>query len=451
MATIGLPYAEGGGKEAAGFTAGGSRPARRPWWRRARQPAAGAQLSEDERLRRKNRKFTVKKTVSYTLLGVFGYMAYAYCRVLAWTYVRGERHQQARAIAFVAVFASLTATAVFAVLRVNLFSPGLLPKNYKSATGLPTDAEDSFGGQTMVATVVPGTYLTHDPHGEKDTDPQAAAARGAPDSPGEAPGTAGTAGTADAAASDHTRVGTAHTADSASRASSDDATLPRTAALPEAFVCEYDGYSRWCSRCQSVKPDRVHHSAEIDRCVLKMDHYCQWVGALIGHGNYKFFYQFVVYTFLLMAFVCATTAYCTATYVRAHHAVNGHFVALLALSGIITFFLMPFAVMHTYYILVNITTIEYLARNSRIQLVNLAVDGRRYLVETDFGMRLYDRGMWRNWTDVMGPAVWDWVLPVTPSRGDGRSFAYGERALERLRAKVRAQQADATATEFRAH
>jgi palmitoyltransferase len=50
----------------------------------------------------------------------------------------------------------------------------------------------------------------------------------------------------------------------------------------DVFVCENDGRPRWCSSCRAWKPDRAHHSSEINRCVKKMDHYCPWVGGIVS-------------------------------------------------------------------------------------------------------------------------------------------------------------------------
>lgn len=55
----------------------------------------------------------------------------------------------------------------------------------------------------------------------------------------------------------------------------------------DVFVCESDGRPKWCSECCNWKTDRVHHSSEIERCVLRMDHFCPWVGGMIGE-NCKF-------------------------------------------------------------------------------------------------------------------------------------------------------------------
>lgn len=53
----------------------------------------------------------------------------------------------------------------------------------------------------------------------------------------------------------------------------------------DVFVCESDGRPKWCSECCNWKPDRVHHSSEVDRCVYRMDHYCPWVGGMIGENG----------------------------------------------------------------------------------------------------------------------------------------------------------------------
>ncbi len=52
----------------------------------------------------------------------------------------------------------------------------------------------------------------------------------------------------------------------------------------DVFVCESDGRPKWCSECCNWKPDRAHHSSEVNRCVYRMDHYCPWVGGMIGEN-----------------------------------------------------------------------------------------------------------------------------------------------------------------------
>ncbi len=42
------------------------------------------------------------------------------------------------------------------------------------------------------------------------------------------------------------------------------------------YSCASDGRPAYCSHCMQWKPDRAHHSSQVERCVLKMDHFCPW-------------------------------------------------------------------------------------------------------------------------------------------------------------------------------
>lgn len=59
-----------------------------------------------------------------------------------------------------------------------------------------------------------------------------------------------------------------------------------------------------CERCEgrtSWKPQRAHHCDECGHCIYKMDQHCQWINNCIGHRNYKYFFQFVIYVMLSSA------------------------------------------------------------------------------------------------------------------------------------------------------
>lgn len=54
-----------------------------------------------------------------------------------------------------------------------------------------------------------------------------------------------------------------------------------------------------CRKCNdNYKPPRSHHDSVTGRCIVKMDHFCPWVGNAIGALNHKFFILFVLYTFI---------------------------------------------------------------------------------------------------------------------------------------------------------
>jgi len=65
----------------------------------------------------------------------------------------------------------------------------------------------------------------------------------------------------------------------------------------EGVVTERDGARgglrrrrgvRRCGKCDdNYKPGRAHHDSVTGRCVVKMDHFCPWVGNAVGIMNHK--------------------------------------------------------------------------------------------------------------------------------------------------------------------
>ncbi|XP_073101784.1 probable protein S-acyltransferase 14 isoform X1 [Elaeis guineensis] len=51
--------------------------------------------------------------------------------------------------------------------------------------------------------------------------------------------------------------------------------------------------TRYCRKCNHLKPPRCHHCSVCGRCILKMDHHCVWVVNCVGALNYKFFLLFL--------------------------------------------------------------------------------------------------------------------------------------------------------------
>ncbi|GMM32716.1 palmitoyltransferase [Saccharomycopsis crataegensis] len=76
---------------------------------------------------------------------------------------------------------------------------------------------------------------------------------------------------------------------------------PTQQAIPDYFFCDINGYPYYCPDCQSLKPLRSRHSNELGKCVAKMDHYCTWIGSIIGKKNYKNFMHFA-FNFLIYFF-----------------------------------------------------------------------------------------------------------------------------------------------------
>ena len=59
--------------------------------------------------------------------------------------------------------------------------------------------------------------------------------------------------------------------------------------------------------CQMVTLPRTYHFFYCRRCVLRKDHHCHWLGTCIGLLNYKFYWQFLLYTTLCFLVLAVTT------------------------------------------------------------------------------------------------------------------------------------------------
>ncbi|KAF0688574.1 Aste57867_19819 [Aphanomyces stellatus] len=63
-----------------------------------------------------------------------------------------------------------------------------------------------------------------------------------------------------------------------------------------------------CRHCDAGQPPRSHHCHSCRSCVLEMDHHCVWVNNCIGYFNYRFFWRFLLFTWLACAMVAAGAA-----------------------------------------------------------------------------------------------------------------------------------------------
>jgi len=227
----------------------------------------------------------------------------------------------------------------------------------------------------------------------------------------------------------------------------------------DVFVCENDGLPRWCSSCRTWKPDRVHHSSEIDRCVKKMDHYCPWVGSIISETSFKFFVQFVSYTAAYCIVCLVACVLCLRDQKATIQPLDGFVIAITALSAFFGLFTFGMSILSLRYIFLNLTNVEDLRQKSTVHQLAIRVPlniepGPRYnlityplpepalsprsqssssggegrsaqrdslanrkfaVVKTQVGENPWDLGPYRNWVSVMGTNVFDWLLPIRHS------------------------------------
>lgn len=135
---------------------------------------------------------------------------------------------------------------------------------------------------------------------------------------------------------------------------------------PDIYQCDPQGYPIWCSMCQSLKMERTHHSATLGYCVPRFDHYCVWIGTVVGRKNYRLFIQFSMYFFFF--FVIVLIPVCKYLKDIIHHnrhtspPVNPNILVLLILCAIGFLMVTPLFLSHIYYMAVNVSSIEIIAK-----------------------------------------------------------------------------------------
>jgi len=174
-----------------------------------------------------------------------------------------------------------------------------------------------------------------------------------------------------------------------------------------------NGEKRYCNKCLKAKPDRCHHCSVCDKCTLKMDHHCPWVGNCVGWGNYKFFVLFLTYTVVL----CAVVTLCLIPFVIEHLTsdvanTSGDIQILVTFlcAAVFGFGLFFFAAQHYRLAVSNTTTIESF---------------EKFRVRTPTGepsSNPYDLGRGANFQQVFGPSKILAFLPVANQLGNGIVF-----------------------------
>ncbi|KAI4604331.1 palmitoyltransferase pfa5 [Pestalotiopsis sp. 9143b] len=251
----------------------------------------------------------------------------------------------------------------------------------------------------------------------------------------------------------------------------------------EAFVCENDGRPKWCSECCNWKPDRAHHSSEINRCVIRMDHYCPWVGGMVAENSFKFFVQFTMYTCFYCAVVIGAAGSTLKKRLHAGDYVDAHLIAILAIGGFFGLFTFLMTTTSWRYIATNMTNVDMIGARKKVyqlavRIPRNAQGGDKYqtvtyplpqpgeiygatfngaeqpprivqrddlahrtfaILKTESGENPWDLGMWRNWQEIMGHNVLDWFLPIRKSpcviHDNDESYYRMDKMLQSIRAR----------------
>ncbi|KAI5268751.1 zf-DHHC-domain-containing protein [Aureobasidium subglaciale] len=142
----------------------------------------------------------------------------------------------------------------------------------------------------------------------------------------------------------------------------------------DVFACDQNGLPIWCGTCNNWKPDRSHHGSDVGRCVLKMDHFCPWVGGVVGERNFNFFIQFCSYAGIYALFVMIVMAVFIAEARSRGNALGGNWIAGLTLGAVFTLFAGGMAMTSIGLALKNLTTIDNIGHQRRVMHIAVLVD-----------------------------------------------------------------------------
>jgi hypothetical protein len=181
---------------------------------------------------------------------------------------------------------------------------------------------------------------------------------------------------------------------------------------------------RWCAVCNAFKPPRAHHCRDLNKCILRMDHYCPWVRNCVGYRNHKFFILFLSYASFCLVFLliaCIVKFFIVVT-----HSPDKFDLPVQELLGFMSqmVFMFPvtFCVVGLWFYQIsllfeNLTSIE-----------SMLFDSYKYSAKkrglNEFRW-FYDHGTVYNIKQVMGLTVGEWFLPTLPEHiknGDGSTF-----------------------------
>ena len=208
----------------------------------------------------------------------------------------------------------------------------------------------------------------------------------------------------------------------------------RTVARRDFYLCKDNGYPIFCDKCGKWKEDRAHHCKELDRCVLRMDHFCPWIGGIVSETTQKHFIQVLAGAVIYTTCTLAINIYFAIESNCQGLAISPFFIVSLVLSGIFAVFsggMLGITLQMTYY---NQTSVEWIESMSHsYTFATLIPEGydlkrlptgvrtitwplkpkRKFAVlRTKAGENIFDLGWKSNMKLVLGATWWEWLTPT---------------------------------------
>ncbi|KAJ1610991.1 hypothetical protein OIY81_1863 [Cryptosporidium canis] len=193
------------------------------------------------------------------------------------------------------------------------------------------------------------------------------------------------------------------------------------------FERKDDGRLRFCKYELVYKPDRAHYCRQLNRNVLRMDHYCPWFGNCIGYFNYKFFFLALLYGCASLAYMMFSQISTLANIWSDTNVTFGHLYLVslgICFCAVLLAIVVPFFLFHAYITSRNETTIEFCEKRSKEKVSFPGHVKFDPVLTCPHSMQnfTYDQGIYKNIQSVFGENPLLWLLPVGLPPSDGLFF-----------------------------
>ena len=130
---------------------------------------------------------------------------------------------------------------------------------------------------------------------------------------------------------------------------------------------------KFCKTCVVFRPPRSSHCPCCNNCIVRFDHHCPWLGTCVGRRNYHYYYGYILNLSLLIITVVISSFTGLIYAGQMNNFSVGETLSnypMMLVLGIFSFGFMFFVVgltgFHTYLILNNMTTNEYIKEHWKI-------------------------------------------------------------------------------------